>query len=85
MSGLRIRRKRYKGKKLMNTPKNSHVGNEYDLFISAQKESDALKERLFELYILYSLSRNLNVSLQLNELFHNTINVLKGFLKIEDF
>lgn len=69
----------------MNTQKNSHVGSEYDLFVSAQKESEALKERLFELYILYSLSRNLNVSLQLNELFHNTINVLKGFLKIEDF
>src|SRR4030067_2683159 len=69
----------------MNTPKNPQVGGEYDLFASAQKESEALKERLFELYLLYSLSQNLNVSLQLNELFHNTINVLKGFLKIEDF
>ena len=38
-------------------------------FASAQNESEALKERLFELYILYSLSKNLNVSLQLNELF----------------
>ncbi|MEK7288785.1 MAG: sensor domain-containing diguanylate cyclase [Planctomycetota bacterium] len=69
----------------MNTPKNSPVSSEYDLFVSAQMESEALKERLFELYLLYSLSQNLNVSLQLNELFHNTINVLKGFLKIEDF
>ncbi|MBF8275463.1 MAG: hypothetical protein HW390_536 [Candidatus Brocadiaceae bacterium] len=69
----------------MNTPKNSQVGNEYDLFAFAQKESEALKERLFELYILYNLSKNLNVSLQLNELFHNTINVLKESLKIEDF
>ena len=69
----------------MNTPNNPQVGGEYDLFASAQKESEALKERLFELYLLYSLSQNLNVSLQLNELFHNTINVLKGFLKIEDF
>ena len=69
----------------MNTPKNSQVGSEYDLFVSAQKESEALKERLFELYILYNLSKNLNVSLQLNELFHNTINVLKESLRIEDF
>ncbi len=69
----------------MNTPKNPQDDSEYDLFAAAQNESEALKERLFELYILYSLSKNLNVSLQLNELFHNTMNVLKGFLKIEDF
>lgn len=69
----------------MNIGKSSQVGGEYDLFASAQKESEALKERLFELYLLYSLSKNLNVSLQLNELFHNTINVLKESLRIEDF
>ena len=69
----------------MNTPKKAQIGSEYDLFVFAQKESDALKERLFELYLLYSLSKNLNISLQLNELFHNTINVLKDSLRIEDF
>ena len=75
----------FERKREMNIGDSSHVGGEYDLFASAQKESEALKERLFELYLLYSLSKNLNVSLQLNELFHNTINVLKESLKIEDF
>ena len=69
----------------MNTGKSSHVGGEYDLFVSAQKEGESLKERLFELYILYSLSKNLNVSLQLNDLFLSTINILKESLRIEEF
>ncbi len=69
----------------MNTQKSQHVGGEYDLFVSAQNEGESLKERLFELYILYSLSKNLNVSLQLNDLFLSTINILKESLRIEEF
>src|SRR3990170_8004293 len=64
---------------------NLKSGNDYHLFISAQEESEALKERFFELYILYTLSKNFNLSLQLNDLFGKTIGFLKDSLKIEDF
>ncbi|MBI3583701.1 MAG: sensor domain-containing diguanylate cyclase, partial [Nitrospinae bacterium] len=60
-------------------------GLDDDLFISAQKESESLKERFFELYLLYTLSKNLNLSLQLNSLFDKTINLLKDSLKIDEF
>jgi len=55
------------------------------LYNSIQKESDALKERLFELYVLYTLNKNLNLSLQLEELFNKTGNFLIDSLKLEDF
>ncbi|MBI3600459.1 MAG: sensor domain-containing diguanylate cyclase, partial [Nitrospinae bacterium] len=61
------------------------LGDDYNLFISAQQESESLKERFFELYILYTLSKNLNLSIQVNDLFSSTIALLKHSLKIEDF
>jgi len=69
----------------MNNTQSFGFGDDSDLFISAQKESESLKERFFELYLLYTLSKNLNLSLQLNSLFDKTINLLKDSLKIEDF
>ncbi len=69
----------------MNTVENLGMNEEHHLFISAQRESESLKERFFELYLLYTLSKNLNLSIQLNSLFDNTINLLKESLKIEDF
>lgn len=56
-----------------------------NLFTFAQKESKALKERIFEIYTLYRLSQNLNLSLQVEELFDGTIKILKDSLKIQDF
>ena len=64
---------------------NLKSGNDYHLFVSAQEESEALKERFFELYILYTLSKNFNLSLQLSDLFGKTISFLKDSLKIDDF
>lgn len=55
------------------------------LYNYIQKESEALKERLFELYVLYTLNKNLNLSLQLEELFHKTGNFLIDSLKLEGF
>ena len=63
----------------------SALGKDYHLFIDAQKEGEELKERLFELYLLYTLSKNLNLSIQLNGLFEKVIKLLKDSLKIEDF
>lgn len=63
----------------------SALGRDYHLFIDAQKEGEELKERLFELYLLYTLSKNLNLSIQLNGLFEKVIKLLKDSLKIEDF
>lgn len=59
--------------------------NDHHLLISAQKNFEELKERFFELYILYALSKNLNFFLQTEDLFSKTINLLKDLLKIEDF
>ena len=60
-------------------------GDDHQLFIAAQKECESLKEKFFELYVLYALSKNLNLSLEQEELFGKTINLLKELLKIEDF
>jgi diguanylate cyclase (GGDEF)-like protein len=60
-------------------------GDDYKLFISLEKETEALKERLFELYSLYALSKNFNLSLELNDLFSKTIDQLKESLRIEHF
>jgi len=60
-------------------------GDDQQLFISAQNDCESLKEKFFELYILYSLSKNLNIALQLEDLFSKTMNLLKDLLKIEDF
>lgn len=60
-------------------------GDDHDLFLIAQKESEALKERMFELYILYRLSKNLNLSIQLDDFFDSSFSFLKDSLKIGDF
>ena len=69
----------------MNNTEGFDLDDDSHLFISAQKESESLKERFFELYLLYTLSKNLNLSLQLNSLFDKTINLLKDSLKIDEF
>jgi diguanylate cyclase (GGDEF)-like protein len=60
-------------------------GDDKQLFLIAQKESEALKERMFELYILYRLSKNLNLSMQLDDFFDNSFSFLKDSLNIGDF
>src|SRR3989338_9423051 len=69
----------------MNNTEGFDLDDDSHLFISAQKESESLKERFFELYLLYTLSKNLNLSLQLNSLFDKTISLLKDSLKIDEF
>ena len=51
----------------------------------AEKEMEALKERLFELYMLYTLSKDLNMAAQVDEFFDKTVNFLNDSLKIEEF
>lgn len=69
---------------MMNT-ESLKPGDDQQLFISAQKECESLKEKFSELSILYSLSKNLNSSPQVEGLFSKTIHLLKDLLKIEDF
>ena len=65
---------------------NIKSGEDAKSFIaSAEKEIESLKERLFELYLLYTLSKNLNMSVQADDFFEKTINLLKDSLKIEKF
>lgn len=61
------------------------AGDDQNLFLRAQKESESLKERMLELYILYRLSKNLNLSVQLDDFFDSSFSFLKESLKIGDF
>lgn len=61
------------------------IDNGYDLFTNDPMESELLKERLFELYLLYLLSKKLNISVQLDDFFDRSMDFLKNSLKIEDF
>lgn len=61
------------------------AGHDDNLFLSAQRESESLKERLLELYLLYSISRNFNVSLQTTGIFESTVDFLKNTLHIDQF
>ena len=75
--------KEEKVKKVVNRDLLSR--DEKDLFITAQKESDILKERLFELHMLYSLSKSFNLTSQLDVFFDNTMNLLKDLVGINYF
>ena len=55
------------------------------LFNFTDNNTEKLKERFFELLILYSLNKNLNLSIQLEDLLNTTINFLKDSLKIDEF
>lgn len=55
------------------------------LFVALQRESESLKERLLELYLLYSVSKSFNVSTELNEIFGGAINFLRDAMGIEEF
>lgn len=55
------------------------------LFNFTDNNTEKLKERFFELLILYSLNKNLNLSIQLEDLLNTTINFLKDSLRIDEF
>ncbi|HCC53949.1 MAG TPA: sensor domain-containing diguanylate cyclase [Desulfobulbaceae bacterium] len=61
------------------------VDKNHDFFNNDSMESELLKERLFELYLLYLLSKKLNISVQLDDFFDKSMDFLKNSLKIEDF
>lgn len=65
--------------------KNTDANDDYHSLISAKKENEILKEKLFELYMLYNLSKNLNLSTQMDEFFDKSILFFKDLLNIEDF
>jgi diguanylate cyclase (GGDEF)-like protein len=61
------------------------IDKNHAFFNNGQMESELLKERLFELYLLYLLSKKLNISVQLDDFFDKSMDFLKNSLKIEDF
>ena len=61
------------------------IDNDQEFFTNARTESDLLKERIFELYMLYMLSKKLNLSLQLDDFFNQSKDFLEKSLAIEDF
>ena len=63
---------------------NSIKLDEY-LFNFTDNNTEILKRRFFELLILYSLNRNLNLSIQLEDLLNITINFFKDSLNIDEF
>lgn len=69
----------------MDNHSSSPSGLDDNLFLSAQRESESLKERLFELYLLYTTSRTCSISLQTDALFQNIAALLKNTLKVEEF
>jgi diguanylate cyclase (GGDEF)-like protein len=56
-----------------------------DLLHTPNIDNDQLKERIFELYLLYNLGKKLNLSLYLDDFFNQSIDFLKKSLTIEDF
>jgi len=68
-----------------NIDDGSKQSNDMELFLSAQEEGVSLDQRLFELYLLYKLCKDLNFSHQLDDTFLKSLHYLKESLKIEDF
>lgn len=70
----------------MESLSQSHPsGLDDSLFLNAQRESEALKERLLELYLLYTTSRTCSAALHPGALFENIVALLKNTLKVEEF
>lgn len=55
------------------------------LFQAVQRQSDSLKERLLELYLLYTTSKTCNLSLQTEPLLESVHDMLKNALQVEEF
>lgn len=70
---------------MANLSSTPDIDNNQSLFTSSKMESELLKERIFELYMLYTLSKKLNLSLQLDNFFDQSMDLLKKSLTIEDF
>lgn len=64
---------------------NSFSGLDDNFFLTAQRESEALRERLLELYLLYATSRTCSVAVQTSSLFVNIVDLLKNTLQVEEF
>lgn len=64
---------------------NPLAGLDDNLFLDAQRETESLKERLLELYLLYATSRTCGVALQTDALFSGIVDLLKNTLKVEEF
>lgn len=69
----------------MPPPLNSFAILDETLSLDEQNENESLKERLLELYLLYSISKTYNVSLQAAGLLESTSEFLKKILKINSF
>ena len=69
----------------MTAPDSTFSGLDDRLFLSAQRESEALKERLLELYLLYTTSRTCSMAMQTSTLFIKIVDLLKNALGVEEF
>ncbi|MBI2471518.1 MAG: GGDEF domain-containing protein [Planctomycetes bacterium] len=69
---------------MKNGEKLKTIDNDLLLF-STQKELGELKERFFEFYVLYRLSKTLNFCLHAEELFNKITALINDILMIEDF
>ncbi|MDR4508421.1 MAG: sensor domain-containing diguanylate cyclase [Candidatus Brocadiaceae bacterium] len=59
--------------------------NDYNFPLSNDKMTEPSKNWFLNLYLLYTLNKNLSHSLRLDDLFNNTVDFLKDALKIDGF
>ncbi len=65
--------------------KNTWEKSADQLLISAKRHSNALAERLLEVFALYNLSKNLNITLYSDNIFAEVEGLLMDSLRISDF
>ena len=53
--------------------------------VRLEEANRKLNERLIELYILYQLTRQLSLSLNINELFERTMNLIQEMLHLDEY
>jgi len=65
--------------------KEQNVNGNKQLIAHLQRENEKLKQRLFEVYMLYTLSKDLNFSTELDDFFNKSALFFKDALEIEAF
>jgi diguanylate cyclase (GGDEF)-like protein len=69
----------------MARPLGEEEEEDESLFLAVQRDSEALRTRLVELYLLYFVSKSYNVALDLDSVFASTMRLLRDSLNIEEF
>src|SRR4030066_383596 len=58
--------------------------DDFNIFISDYIKNSSSKHSFFEFYMLYAISRNLNLSIKLDNVFAKSIVALKNAFQIDD-